>query len=124
MNVSFVDEDSTVTQAHVETENVLSTAVDEKSDNKLPTTNGDIAVPTDTDEDVDSDKNNKSGIANGIAGDGKTHSLVAGSHQDPKVVTVSNTAAKRKSFGVRHQLLLPHTLLWTTSCVVEALIRH
>ena len=101
MNVSVVNED---TQAHTETENVSSTAVDEKSDNKLPTTNGDIAVPTDNDKDVDSDKSNRkssSSIANGVAGDGKTHSLVAGSHQDP---TASNSTAKRKSFGVRHQM--------------------
>ena len=113
MNVSFVDEDPTVIQAHTETENVPSSVVDEKLDAKLSTTNGEISA-TATDKDVDSDKKSYSGIANGVAGDAKTHSSVAGSHQDP---TVSNTATKRKSFGVSSRLFrLPHDPLWTSSC--------
>ena len=96
MNVSFADEDSSVTQAHIETENTSSTTVDdEKSDAKLSTTNGDISVPTDSDK----DKQGSSGIANGVTGDSITPSLVVEPHHD---ATVSNTAAKRKSFGVSY----------------------
>ena len=100
MNVSFVDEDSPVTETQPETDNLP--AVDENSDTKSAGTD-EISAPMDNDSDNGNEKSSASSsdvFADDVTGDDVTPLSAVESHREP---VVSHPVLKKKSQEVRQQ---------------------